>query len=164
MEAGTNIITLVSSDGEKIEISSKAAEKSNLVKGILEDYPDDVVVPLHKFKSNILKKIKEFLEHYENEEPVPIEKPLVSQNFHESVSEWDYNYINVDLDLTFELISAANYMHIPHLFDLASAKVASIIKNRNQSQIKKTFNIPQEFTQEEEKKIFEDNKWCLENL
>ena len=30
-------ITLVSSDGEKVEISSKAVQRSVLVKGILED-------------------------------------------------------------------------------------------------------------------------------
>ena len=51
-------ITLVSSDGEKVEISSKAVQRSVLVKGIIEDYPDDAEVPLNNVKSNILKKNK----------------------------------------------------------------------------------------------------------
>ena len=91
-------ITLVSSDGEKVEISSKAVQRSVLVKGIIEDYPDDAEVPLNNVKSNILKKIKEYLEHYENEEPKEIERPLPSQNFKECVEEWDFKYIDVDLE------------------------------------------------------------------
>ena len=48
------MITLVSSDGEKMQISAKAAQRSQLVKGIIEDYPDDAEVPLNNVKSNIL--------------------------------------------------------------------------------------------------------------
>ena len=54
-------ITLVSSDGEKMQIAAKAAQRSQLVKGIIEDYPDDAEVPLNNVKSNILKKIKEYI-------------------------------------------------------------------------------------------------------
>ena len=157
-------VILVSSDGEKIEISSKAVERSNLVKGILEDYPDDAEVPLKNVKINILKKITEYLEHYENEEPKEIDRPLPSLNFKECVPEWDYNYINVNLDMIFELIDVANYLDIKNLFELASAKVASIIKARNTDEIKQTFNINKDFTPEEEEKILKDNQWCIENL
>ena len=73
-------ITLVSSDGEKMQIAAKAAQRSQLVKGIIEDYPDDAEVPLNNVKSNILKKIKEYLEHYADSEPKEIERPLASQN------------------------------------------------------------------------------------
>ena len=117
-------ITLVSSDGEKVEISSKAVQLSTLVKGIIEDYPDDAEVPLNNVKSNILKKIKEYLDHYENQEIKEIERPLPSQNFKECVNEWDFDYINVDIDLIFDLILGANYMDIKPLLELASAKVA----------------------------------------
>ena len=163
MEADKKI-TLVSSDGEKVEISSKAVQRSVLVKGIIEDYPDDAEVPLNNVKSNILKKIKEYLEHYENTEPKEIERPLPSQNFKECVDEWDFNYIDVDLDLIFELILGANYMDIKPLLELASAKVASIIKGKTTEEIRKTFGILNDFTPEEEQQIIEENKWCMENL
>ena len=163
MEADKKI-TLVSSDGEKVEISSKAVQRSVLVKGIIEDYPDDAEVPLNNVKSNILKKIKEYLEHYENTEPKEIERPLQSQNFKECVDEWDFNYIDVDLDLIFELILGANYMDIKPLLELASAKVASIIKGKTTEEIRKTFGITNDFTPEEEQQIIEENKWCMENL
>ena len=157
-------ITLVSSDSEKIEVSAKAVQRSVLVKGIIEDYPDDAEVPLNNVKSKTLKKIKEYLEHYENEEPKEIERPLQSQNFKECVGEWDYNFIELDLDDTFEIILGANYMDIKPLLELASAKVASIIKGKTTEEIRKTFGITNDFTPEEEQQIIEENKWCMENL
>ena len=163
MDAEKNI-TLISSDGEKVVISSKAVQRSVLVKGIIEDYPDDAEVPLNNVKSNILKKIKEYLDHYENQEIKEIERPLPSQNFQECVNEWDFKYIDVDIDLIFDLILGANYMDIKPLLELASSKVASIIKGKTTEEIRKTFGIQNDFTPEEEQQILEENKWCMENL
>lgn len=160
----SRIITLVSSDGEKVQISENAAKRSYLIKGILEDYPEDPEVPLHNVKSNILTKIIEYLEHYSETEPKEIERPLPSNNFNECVESWDYNYIDVELDTIFELILAANYMDVKPLMELASSKVASIIKGKTPDEIRKTFNIQNDFTPEEENQIREENQWCLENL
>jgi S-phase kinase-associated protein 1 len=158
------MITLVSSDGEKMQISAKAAQRSQLVKGIIEDYPDDAEVPLNNVKSNILKKIKDYLEHYQESEPKEIERPLASQNYQECVEAWDYEYINVELDLIFEIILAANYMDIKPLLELASSKIASIIKGKTPEEIRKTFNIQNDFTPEEEQQIRDENQWCMDNL
>jgi S-phase kinase-associated protein 1 len=158
------LITLVSTDGEKMTISSKAAQRSQLVKGIIEDYPDDAEVPLNNVKSVILKKVKDYLEHYQDSEPREIERPLSSQNYQECVDAWDFEYINVELDQIFELILAANYMDIKPLLELASSKVASIIKGKSPEEIRKTFNITNDFTPEEEQQIREENQWCMDNL
>ena len=158
------MITLVSSDGEKMQISAKAAQRSQLVKGIIEDYPDDAEVPLNNVKSNILKKIKEYLEHYQDSDPKEIERPLASQNYQDCVEPWDYEFINVDLDLIFEIILAANYMDIKPLLELASSKIASIIKGKTPEEIRKTFNIQNDFTPEEEQQIRDENQWCMDNL
>ena len=163
MDAEKNI-TLISSDGEKVVISSKAVQRSVLVKGIIEDYPDNAEVPLNNVKSNILLEIKEYLDHYENQEPKSIERPLPSQNFQDCVDDWDFKYIDVEKDLIFELILGANYMDIKPLLELASAKVASIIKGKTTEEIRKTFGIQNDFTPEEEQQILEENKWCMENL
>ena len=158
------MITLVSSDGEKMQVTAKAAQRSQLVKGIIEDYPDDAEVPLNNVKSNILKKIKEYLDHYQDSEPKEIERPLASQNYQDCVDNWDFEFINVDLDLIFEIILASNYMDIKPLLELASSKVASIIKGKTPEEIRKTFNIQNDFTPEEEQQIREENQWCLDNL
>ena len=158
------MITLVSSDGEKMQISSKAAQRSQLVKGIIEDYPDDAEVPLNNVKSGILKKIKEYLEHYQDSDPKEIERPLASQNYQDCVEAWDFEFINIELDTIFEIILAANYMDIKPLLELASSKIASIIKGKTPEEIRKIFNIQNDFTPEEEQQIRDENQWCMDNL
>ena len=158
------MLTLVSSEGEKMQISIKAAQRSQMIKRIIDDFPNETEIPLNNVKSNILKKIKEYLDHYQDTDPKEIERPLASQNYQECVDPWDFEFINVDLDLIFEIILASNYMDIKPLLELASSKVASIIKGKTPEEIRKTFNIQKEFTPEEEQLIREENQWCLDYL
>lgn len=160
----SKIITLVSSDGEKFQVSEKAARRSQLIKGIIDDYPDDPEVPLHNVKSTILQRIITYLEYYKDSEPREIEKPLPSNNFNDCVDAWDYQFIDLEIELIFEIIFAANYMDIKPLLELASSKIASIIKGKSPEEIRKIFNIQNDFTPEEEAQIREENQWCMENL
>ena len=158
------MLTLVSSEGEKMQISVKAAQRSQMIKRIIDDFPNETEIPLENVRSNILKKIKEYLDHYQDTDPKEIERPLASQNFQECVDPWDFEFINVDLDLIFEIMLASNYMDIKPLLELATSKVASIIKGKTPEEIRKTFNIQNDFTPEEEQQIREENQWCLDNL
>lgn len=113
-------------------------------------------------KSHVLAKVIEFCRHYAEEPMSEIEKPLKSANMHEVVQEWYANYVDVDQELLFELILAANYMDIKPLLDLTCATVASMIKGKTPEEIRKTFNIVNDFTPEEEAQVREENKWCEE--
>ena len=86
----------------------------------------DNEVPVMDVKSETLKKIIEYLEHYKDSKPPEIEKPLRSSIMSQVVYEWDANFIDVDQESLFELILGANYMDIKPLLDLACAKVASV--------------------------------------
>ena len=163
METQNKTLFLISPDGIKESISLKAGLRSELIKMMLEINPDSNEIPLD-IKSDILKKIKEYLEHYENEEPLEIEKPLPSSNFEECVSEWDYTFMDLDKDMIFDLILASNKMDIKSLLELSSAKVASDIKGKSTEEIRQHYNISDDFTPEEEQQILEENKWCMENL
>ena len=157
-------VILVSSDGEKVEISRKAAQRSVVVKDTIQDFPDSAEVPLINVKSNILKKIVEYLNHYENEEPKEIKKPLPSANFKECVEEWDYKYIDVEMEILFDIILGANYMNIKPLLELSCAKVASITRGKTTEENRKLFHITNDFTPEEEKQIAEQDKWVIESF
>merc|ERR1712167_132262 len=89
-----------------------------------------------------------------------IEKPLKSGNMYENVCEWDANFVEVAQDVLFELILAANYMDIKPLLDLTCAKVASMIKGKSPEQIRRRFNIQNDFTPEEEEAVRAENKWA----
>lgn len=69
----------------------------------------------------------------------------------------------MDQEVLFELILAANYMDVKALLDLCCAKVASMMKGKTAEQIRKTFNIVNDFTPEEEAAIIAENKSAQHN-
>ena len=158
-----SIIKLKANDGKEIEISKKAASKSRILKGILEDYTDDTEIPLNKVNGPILEKVKDYLVHYQDEEPPKIEVPLKSINFKECVSEWDYNFLGEDIEVIFGLLNASNYMDIKPLFELASAKLGSKIKGMTSETVKNDFGIG-ELTKEEQEQVLIDKQYLEDNL
>lgn len=93
-----------------------------------------------------------------------IEKPLRSHNLSDVTTPWYAEFVNLDQEVLFEMILAANYLDIKPLLELACAKVASLIKNRSIPEIRKFFNIENDFTPEEEAQIMEENKWAEESF
>jgi S-phase kinase-associated protein 1 len=76
------------------------------------------------------------------------------------ISEWDKSFMKVDQDILFEIILAANYMDIKGLLDLGCQTVANMIKGKSPEEIRKTFNIENDFTPEEEAQIRRENEWA----
>ena len=120
-------------------------------------------MPLSDVKSAVLAKVIEFCKHHVDQRLPEIEKPLRSNNLAEIVPEWDAKFVD-DLaqETLFELILAANYMDIKPLLDVACAKVAALIRNKTPEQIRRAYNIRNDFTPEEEAQIIEENKWAEE--
>ena len=55
----------------------------------------------------------------------------------------------------FDIIACANYMDVPSLVELGCAKVGATMKDKSVSQLRKMFNIENDYTPEEEKAIVE---------
>ena len=64
----------------------------------------------------------------------------------------------------FEVIVLANFLNIPSLLELMSAKIYLSIKGKTPEEIRRQFTIVAEFTPEEEAQVGEENKWCEEDL
>ena len=107
-------------------------------------------------------QVIEFCKHHVNDPMPEIGKPLKSANMTEVAPEWDARFCEIDQEMLFECILAANYMDIKSLLDLTCAKVAALIKGKTPEEIRKTFNIVNDFTPEEEAQVREENKWCEE--
>ena len=152
-----------SKDGKVVELSSKAALRSGLLKGVIEDYPDNPECVLNEVNGVTLEKVKEYLIHYENEEPPIVQKPFKSNNFKECASEWDYNFLGDDNNSILALILAANFMDIKPLLELASAKLASKIRGTTTESIRKDFGITN-FNKDEEEQIEVDKEYLEKNL
>ena len=80
----------------------------------------------------------------------------------DDVKDHDAEFVKVDQSTLFELILAANYLNIKPLLDLTCLTVANMIKGKTPEEIRKTFNIPNDFTPEEEEEVRRENQWAFE--
>ena len=149
-------LTLISEGNQKIQIDPKSAERSLLLKRIMEDFNQKEDIPIEGIKYNILKKVVEYLVHYKDKEPSKIPKPIPTSDLKDVIDEWDFNFINgIDLDSVFDLINAANYMDISSLLELSWSKIASLMKGKSPVEIRAMFNIECSLTEDELKEYEE---------
>ena len=161
----SKIIKLITKEGKEIEITKDAAVLSELLKQKINDFPDEEKFPINEVDEKMAEKVKEYLSHFNGTAPPEIEKPLKSNNMKNVTDEWSANFMNrMSFDDIISLSEAANYMGINCLLDLCSAKIASLIKDKSEEEIKKEFKIKQSFTEEEKNKIREENKWIEKNI
>jgi len=153
-------LKLQSQDGQTFTVSKDVAIQSALIKTMWNGDKSETNIPLPNVRGTILKKVITYIQYHHKNPPKEIEKPLKSANMREVVSEWDANFVEVDQETLFELILAANYMDIKSLLDLTCAKVASMIKGKTPEEIRKRFNIQNDFTPEEEEAVRAENKWA----
>ncbi|ETO34511.1 hypothetical protein RFI_02584 [Reticulomyxa filosa] len=163
-------LQLKSQDGLSFPVKKDIAMHSALIKTIWSGDKTETEIPLPNVRSSILKRVINFMEYHHQTPMKEIEKPLKSSNMREVlkifnmyflvVPEWDANFVEVDQETLFELILAANYMDIKPLLDLTCAKVASMLKGKTPEQIRKQFNIANDFTPEEEEAVRAENKWA----
>uniref|UniRef100_A0A060T3R6 E3 ubiquitin ligase complex SCF subunit n=1 Tax=Blastobotrys adeninivorans TaxID=409370 RepID=A0A060T3R6_BLAAD len=155
-------VKLCSSDGVEFEVDKKVATKSMLIKNMLDDLgdDDDNAIPIPNVSSTVLKKVLEYCE-YHKDDPMNIEEPVDrSKRSVENISEWDQKYLNVDQEMLFEIILSANYLDIRPLLEVGCKTVANMIKGKSPEEIRKTFNIQNDFTPEEEAQIRRENEWA----
>jgi len=81
----------------------------------------------------------------------------------DDITPWDKEFCEVDQATLFELILAANYLDVKSLLDLTCKTVANMIKGKTPQEIRKLFNIKNDFTPEEEEQVRKENAWCEES-
>ena len=147
-------IILKSSDGETFEIDEKVALESQTIKNMIEDECADTAIPLPNVTSNILSKVIEYCKKH-------VEAPNSEDK--EDLKSFDADLVKVDDQGTlFDLILAANYLNIKSLLDLTCQTVADMIEAKTPEEIRKMFNIKNDFAPEEEEEIRKENAWAFE--
>lgn len=109
-------------------------------------------IPLPNVSSKILQKVIDYCKHHSEKKEGEAEE---DKNF-------DAEFVKVDQATLFDLILAANYLNIKGLLDLTCQTVADMIKGKTPEEIRKTFNIKNDFTPEEEEEIRRENQWAFE--
>lgn len=175
-------VVLVSGEGERFTVDRQIAERSILLKNYLndmhesnfqtdsdideandedeedDDEEDGIVMPVPNVRSSVLQKIIEWAEHHKDSN-FPDEDDDDSRKS-APVDSWDREFLKVDQEMLYEIILAANYLNIKPLLDAGCKVVAEMIRGRSPEEIRRTFNIVNDFTPEEEAAIRRENEWA----
>jgi len=156
-------ITLRSSDQVDLTVEKEVAERSILIKNMLEDVGDEAMaeaIPIPNVNEAVLRKVIEWCTHHRGDPPAAADDDSDSRKKTTDIDEWDQKFMQVDQEMLFEIILAANYLDIKALLDVGCKTVANMIKGKSPEEIRKTFNIQNDFTPEEEDQIRRENEWA----
>ncbi|PIA55347.1 hypothetical protein AQUCO_00800238v1 [Aquilegia coerulea] len=148
------MVILNSSDGESFDVEEVVITQSQTIKHMIEDDCADNGIPLPNVTAKILAKVIEYCKKH-----VEVEGQSTEE---EGLKTWDADFVRVDQATLFDLILAANYLNIKSLLDLTCQTVADMIKGKTPEEIRKTFNIKNDFTPEEEEEVRRENQWAFE--
>lgn len=158
----TDIVKLESQDGQCFEVQTKTAKMSETIKNLLDDIGDEEAhIPLPNVSGKILQKVIEYC-NYHIEHPTATSEDKKDEKRTDDIIGWDLDFCKVDQPTLFELILAANYLDIKDLLDTTCKVVANMIKGKTPEEIRKMFNIKNDFTPEEEEQVRKENEWCEE--
>ncbi|KAE8769919.1 SKP1-like protein 1B [Hordeum vulgare] len=171
-EGEKKMITLKSSDGEEFEIEEAAAMGSQTIRHMIEDGCADNGIPLPNVNAKILSKVIEYCKKHCQANPKPANSGAGSSSASaaheepaaptEDLKSFDAEFVKVDQNTLFDLILAANYLDIKGMLDLTCQTVAEMIKGKTVEEIRKCFNIVNDFTPEEEAEIRKENQWAFD--
>lgn len=155
----SNKVKLTSSDGQMFEVDEEVANESTTVKNMIEDTGTEETVPLPNVPGKILAKVIEYCRFHVEANKKIDDKPAKTED---DIKQWDTEFVRVDQGTLFDLILAANYLNIKGLLDLTCQTVANMIKGKTPEEIRKTFNIKNDFTPEQEEEVRRENQWAFD--
>ncbi|CAB4374752.1 unnamed protein product [Rhizophagus irregularis] len=111
-------VTLKSCDDVEFKVEIPVASRSILLKNMIEDVGEtDQSIPLPNVNEKVLKKVLEWCQHHVND-PQPTNDDDDSRRRNTEIDDWDQRFLNVEQDMLFEIILAANYLDIKPLLDI----------------------------------------------
>ncbi|VDN52286.1 unnamed protein product [Dracunculus medinensis] len=116
-------------------------------------------IPLDTISGSILRKVIQWCQYHKDDPETPEEMDSKEKRT-DDIPPWDVEFLKVDQGTLFELILAANFLDIKGLLDVTCKTVANMIKGKSPEEIRRTFNIKNDFTPEEEEQIRKENAWC----
>jgi len=163
-------ILLKSNDDELFEVDRNVIRLSTTLNTMFQDLGMDVpdageqllndAIPLQNVNGAILKKVIDWCLQHKEDAP-PAEDTMESNERRtDDIPSWDQEFLKVDQGTLFELILAANYLDVRGLLDVCCKTVANMIKGKTVEEIRRTFNIKNDFSPEEEEQIRRENAWC----
>ncbi|KAJ4850667.1 SKP1-like protein 13 [Turnera subulata] len=152
------MITLLSSDGEEFVVEEAVAVQSQTIKHLIEDgCSTDGSIPLPNVTGAVLSKVIEYCKKHSSSSGGTKEEE-------KELEAWDAEFVKADdyAALMF-LMMAANFLNIQGLMDLAAQTLANMIKGKSPEEVRRMWNIKNDFTPEEEAEVRKENQWAFDN-
>lgn len=165
---------LIANNGTRFTVTQKAAWLSTLIKEITceKDLNETQELPLN-VDEDVLASLVEWMtyhaDHDEDTEKIrKLPKPLKNK-LEKLIGEFDLHFLKSKLQSgsnikpmevlanILKIVKAADYMNMPELLQLCMACIADVIMTFPPEDIRETFGLPREFSEEEKEKI----KSCL---
>eukprot|EP01038_Epipyxis_sp_PR26KG_P013745 gene13745-18436_t len=139
-------VRLISQEGESFDLAVSIANQSELMKGLINK--ENKVIPLNNVKSSVLSKIIQFCSYYDKD-PMNniISKPFTPLN--DQIQSFYAQFVNVEVEILYEITAAANELELSALSDLCYAKLASYIAGKSSEEIRSLLHIQNDFSAEE---------------
>ncbi|KAJ4950145.1 hypothetical protein NE237_026977 [Protea cynaroides] len=167
------LIRLRSSDNEIFIVKKEVAFESITIKNMIDDDDDGYagivsplselegkLIPVPNVKGETLSKVIQYCKkHVEAREKFDGTEGAADSA---KMKKFDSEFMKVGKETLFDLILAANYLNIKSLLDLTCQTLADCIKDMSVENVRKTFNIKNDYTPREEEKVRDENKWAFE--
>ncbi|XP_050364371.1 SKP1-like protein 11 [Argentina anserina] len=167
MSSQKRLITLTSYDGQSFKVEEAVAFQSVMIKTIVDDIGAENPIPISNVSGVILRKVIDYCrKHAEDGKDSKTERNwrFVWPNKDSPLKKWESQFVKVEQKDLFELILAANYLNIKGLMDLACQTVADMVRGKTVEEMRKIFNIKNDYTAEEEEVVRRENAWAFEDL
>uniref|UniRef100_A0A1I7TSQ9 Skp1-related protein n=1 Tax=Caenorhabditis tropicalis TaxID=1561998 RepID=A0A1I7TSQ9_9PELO len=137
----------------EFQISEEALKLSETLSNLVEKLgigkeTEERIIPLDNVSNKALQLVIQYCEHHKNdpirergegrreneEEGESDDEPLEDTE----ISEWDTNFLQIDNELLFDLVCAANYLDIPKLLHVSCKTVALMARGRTTEELQTT--------------------------
>lgn len=155
------MIKVISSDGEAFEMTEAAASMSRILLHMIEDGctgDGGAGISLPNVAGGALAKVIEYCTKHAT---AAAEGSSSSRKAKEELKKFDVEFMEVSIDMLYDLIMAANFMGVEGLLSLAAQRTAELIKGKSPEQIREMFGIKNDHTPEEEEEIRKQYEWAF---
>ena len=132
-------VILITSDKHRVTVNTDVAAKSLVIARLLDDCSEDVdcpEIPLPQVSSTALAHIL-------------------------TIIVGDLEPVFASKEELYELVIAANYLHVREALDFACEKVADIVRGKSVEDIRSEFNIESRLTPEDDARLRATNLWAF---
>ena len=149
-------VKLQGADGRIFKVDYEVARKFAPIEAVLHTHDLQTPIFVGKMSSRVLKRVIRWARYHLDDELVE----LSEEHRFTELCPRDAAFLNVNPSKLFELLIAASYFEMQDLILTTSKAIANKIAAQTVEQIRETFEIENDFTANEERRVQEKNAWC----